>query len=182
MFRLLFALAIISLIRRYKKPYNLISVTTPILQEELFKARLYHEILTTVHFVDIRDLEKNANQINIKIIDLREQCYKFNFCVHMITLNTIHNRFNKIKHKINSLLKLSNNTRQKRGLFNVVGNWNHVLFGTMSADDEERINKQIDDVYNNTGHIVVLLNNQTTIMKNALRKFENITDNPLLKK
>lgn len=176
MLRLLFTLTIISCIRGDDKPYNLIPVTTPILQEELFKAKLYHEIWTTIHFVDILDLEKRANEMNITIQDLRNQCDTFPYCHFKIQLDDVHNKLHSIKQKIDSLLSLSSNKRQKRGLFNIVGTIQHFLFGTMSADDAERINAQIDDVYNNTGHIAVLLNNQTAIMKNTLRKFINITN------
>ncbi|XP_058806665.1 uncharacterized protein LOC131673035 [Phymastichus coffea] len=162
--------------RRVGSPINVSFITVSILQDELFKARLYHEIWTTVHFVDMNDLVHSAKQLNINIQDLQHKCSLYDYCIHAQSLNSIRNKFKKIQREIYSLLSLSHEKREKRGLFNIVGTVQHYLFGTMLADDAERINRDIDLVYNRTGRIAILVNNQTAIMQSTLREFVNLTD------
>ncbi|XP_008214434.1 uncharacterized protein LOC103317657 [Nasonia vitripennis] len=178
MFCLIFALAFLLHIRGDENsPYELIPITTPILREELFQAKLYHEIWTTIHFVDILELESHANEVNTTLQDLRNQCSTFKPCIYGIELDHMYKSLYSIQQKIDFLVSLSDKKSEKRGLFNIVGTIQHFLFGTMSADDAERIDKQIDDVYNHMGHIATLLNDQTAIIKSTLRKFINITEN-----
>lgn len=172
---LVLALSLVVFSRGFEK-YNLIPVTSPILQEELFKAKIYHETWTTVHFFDMTDLVKNADQLNLNIHDLEVECFAYIFCSHGKTLNALQMKIKKIQGTINALLSLSHDKREKRGLFNIVGTIQHYLFGTMSADDAGRINEQIDSVYNKTGSVAILINNQTAIMQSTIQKFVDITE------
>ena len=154
--------------------YKATPITTPILREDLFQARLYHEIWSTIHFVDLQDLLKDEVQLKTQLNQLMYQCNQVTFCNHRNSLRTLTLRHGRIKNKISSIISL-NDHRVKRGLINAVGTVSKFLFGTMSADDADTINKQIDEVYNTTGNIARLMTNQTTIIRSSLRQFENMT-------
>ena len=43
--------------------YTIKPITTPILRKKLFQARMYHEVWTTIHFINLHDLRKDSTQI-----------------------------------------------------------------------------------------------------------------------
>ena len=172
---LLHIILFISVVHGYSRGdrYTITNITTPILREELFQAHMYHEVWTTIHFVDLHDLRKDSTQIKNYIFSMIELCENHSGCNHQSSLNALSVRHLKIEDKINVLFELKGD-RRKRGLINAVGSVTKFLFGTMSADDAEAINKQINDVYNTTANISTLMKNQTSIMKNSIQQLDKL--------
>lgn len=150
--------------------YNVTSITSPILQEHLFDTYLYHEVWTTVHYVEINDLKDQSRRLGNDINVLFDSCKKYKYCFHEASLKALQARFEQTESKINILFSLSGQ-RKKRGLINGIGSIMKFLNGTMSSDDAERINAEINDVYSN---IPKSLKNQTTIIKNTIGQFTKV--------
>ena len=153
--------------------YNVTTVTSPILQEDLFNAYLYHEVWTTVHFVEIKDLKDQSYSLGNHITHLLDACQNYHTCNHEASLKALRNRYKRIETKINVLLDIGGQ-RKKRGLVNAVGTAMKFLFGTMSTGDAEKINEQINDVYNNTANIAKLMKNQTYVIKSTVSQIKNV--------
>lgn len=154
--------------------YDLQPINTPILHEELFQARLYHETWDSVYFLDI--LELNADIIQVKDYTrlIMQHCNSLiGKCTMTKTIGTLGQRINKLSNRYDNIRELSAR-RQKRGLFNFIGTATKYLFGTMNANDAENINNDIDEVYNKTRGIATLIKNQTSLLQATLSQVEKI--------
>ncbi|XP_043479933.1 uncharacterized protein LOC122509757 [Leptopilina heterotoma] len=154
--------------------YKVTPINTPIFQEELFDVRLYHEVWTTVHFADLRDIIEDIKQIEKHIDNLSYVCTKFEGCNHKVSIDKLYSRNNKIKDRMDTLISL-NSHKRKRGIFNLGGLILRYIFGTLTEDDANVINNEITNVYNNTAGIAKLLKNQTSIIKTDIRIFEKLS-------
>ena len=66
--------------------------------------------------------------------------------------------------------------RYKRGLFNIIGSGMKYLFGTMRANNANEISNEIDNIDKRNSQIVVLLRNQTSLVRNAIVILEHYSN------
>ena len=91
--------------------YTIKPITIPILREELFQARMYHEVWTTIHFINLHDLRKDSTQIKDYIFSIIELGENHSGCSHQSSLNALRVRDIKIEQKINTLFELKSDRR-----------------------------------------------------------------------
>ena len=76
--------------------YNVTPVNSPILQEDLFDAYLYHEVWTTIHYVEIKDLKDQAYSLGNYIEHLSNSCKGFHTCNHEASIRALQARYKRI--------------------------------------------------------------------------------------
>lgn len=64
----------------------------------------------------------------------------------------------------NEEIIFTNSRRERRGLVNGIGLAAHYLFGTLSSEDADYYNSQIDLARKNENHLMSLIKNQTSII------------------
>ena len=154
--------------------YNMTKVTGPIIREELFEAYLYNEVWTTIHYIDLKDLRSDLIQLQLHLDKIREKCQQQTACNHLSTMKILQGKFVLIQARYSILTQMAN--RYKRGLFNIIGSGMKYLFGTMSANDTNEISNEIDNIYKRISQTVVLLRNQTSLVRNAMVKLEHYSN------
>lgn len=153
------------------KGFTVQNVTSPVIKEDLFKAYLYNEVWDTIHFADLTDVASDVSILQLHLEKLSTTCKKFKGCYHERSITSLQNRFSKIRTQFFSLTKVA--SRQKRGLFNFIGEGLRYLFGSMSASDAEHINNDIDEVYTKNSKVAQLISNQTSLIRTTLVKLQN---------
>ena len=74
------------------------------------------------------------------------------------------NRINNLKQLANHLKTLTH-TRNKRGLFNIIGSISKSLFGTLDNDDLTLINENMDKLFDDNNKIKTIIVNQTALIR-----------------
>ncbi|KAL6252209.1 hypothetical protein P5V15_009231 [Pogonomyrmex californicus] len=117
--------------------------------------KLMNQVQTTWKLViklDINTLEKRARQMENYLDQTNERCKSIIGSVQF-TCKNIMQKMQKDNAKLTQLLTRLRTiyyTRDsKRGLINAIGAINKTLFGTMDAEDEEHLNKQIQMLQEN---------------------------------
>lgn len=162
-------------VSRSNGSYNITEAKQPVIQEKLFEARVYHETWNTIHFIELSDVKTDISQLVMHISQLAERCVGYPKCTMTQSIKAARTRILKMKHRINALQRAAPQ-RTKRGLFNFIGSGIKFLFGSMSADDAEKINNDIDEVYSKSKGITILIKNQTSLLQSTIQNLETIKD------
>lgn len=131
--------------------------------EHLGQAKLYHQRFRLIGTIDTSYLSKQYEtiwQMNNEASDVCQQK-----CNELHEINLMRTRLKRAYNNIQIIQHVSSRTRRRRGLINMVGTLSKTLFGTLSNDDLDYINNEIDKLYKHTNTISQGLSNQTKIIK-----------------
>lgn len=149
-----------------------------VIKEKLFNARLYHEVYNTIHFIELKELRANTKSLMYHLETLENRCQENQQCNTMRSIKAMKSRLGKINQRQKNIIYKKG--RSKKGLFNFVGTGTKFLFGTMDADDAEKIDADIDKIYAKNLETITLLKNQTTITKSLITELETYRNNQLI--
>ena len=167
MFLLLAILVSIQLSNGHPLEYNVTYYNNPILYEHFGNGYLYNDIWQTLHFFDISEIWRQTGVTLKQVENLTLKCQQYKNCTMINNLRDIKTNTEVMVGRVATLLQLTA-SRKKRGLINAVGTGLHYLFGTMDNDDAESIAHTLNNVYNHSSNTILLVKNQTTIVKNLL--------------
>lgn len=156
-----------------KADYNVTKFAEPILKENFGTTYLYHEEWTTLHFIDTKDIIIEATNLRQHLSKLIKLCSSSAYCNSADATQTLMTRMELLNQRLETISLLTKNSRNKRGLMNFVGKGLKFMFGTMDSDDAESISHTLDNVYDHSSKTILLVKNQTTIVKNLLLTVEN---------
>lgn len=137
-----------------------------VIKETLFEAYLYRRTWTIIHFIELKDLFAQGNEIDKKLQDLKYICSGNQNCTQINALRLLEKRLKIPQQLQNSLF--NNVFRKKRGLFNIVGEVHKILWGSLAASDIEYFNAEIDKLYNHTNDAISFVSNETRITQDIL--------------
>jgi len=89
------------------------------------------------------------------------------------TVSILKTKLQKVKDKLYTILPRQ---RQRRGIFNGLGSIIKVVTENMDANDQEKIEKALEDKEQRTNKISKIINEQTEFEKEIIIRFNNITD------
>lgn len=178
----LLALIIVCTISIVFADYNVTNYNEPILKEHYGTTYLYSEEWTTLHFIDMNEVNIEFLNLDTHLKNLIMQCTNLQ-CNSKEALEALKNRMDGLSERLKTIsmmsknrlykrspLITSNGNRHKRGLFDVVGKGLNFLFGSMDADDAKHIANTLDNIYDHSSNAILLVKKQTTIVKNLLVK------------
>lgn len=146
------------------------------MKETLSDAYLYRQSWTVIHFTEIRDLMKEGIQIQNKLKELKLICDKANNainskCTKQVAIKLLDERFKSVITLQHDLVET--HSRKKRGLFNVVGEFHKILWGSLSNSDLEYFNQEIDRLYNHSNTAILLNKEAVHITQDVLETIKN---------
>lgn len=147
--------------------------------ERIGNLQFYLTEWTLVTFVSLEGLEQEYTVINRGLARLKSACdnpgfsynnYFLNFTVctndvKMLEINFL--EISKSRRVIRSLV----GHRDKRGLINAVGSIQKFLFGTLSADDGEYYDSQLQQITGNLGDSLALIRDQSQVVQASIDRY-----------
>ncbi|XP_043273398.1 uncharacterized protein [Venturia canescens] len=143
--------------------------------EYLGNTRFFHETYNVISYYNLDELTWEESEITKGLNFVENLCSQN--CTEKRLIQRLREQLNIIrndKYTLFSTIGVPTLYRNKRGLFDFVGKISKILFGTMSADDAEYYNKEIDAVHNDNKRIGELFRNQTHIIQLFLQKSEGL--------
>ena len=110
---------------------------------------------------------------------------KPNFCNSMLdTVKREYEKLQELKKLVLQLIRTERNThRQKRGIFNLVGQVAHSLFGMLDSDSEEFYNHKISQLEEEQVNWLKLMHEQTIVVRSTLKSvnqtLQDVSNNEL---
>lgn len=145
------------------------------LLEEVATAFIHHNEWTFINVFNLTELEEEINVIEDYYDNLESQLKAgptFPFVYqHVGRRKSLVLDARKLLNDIYKLIGLPN-ARPKRGVFDFVGQISKTLFGTLSSEDADYYNKEIDKLYQTNEQFSNLISNQTTIIKSLV--YDNV--------
>lgn len=119
-------------------------------QIKLRTVEVVNQTSTILHIIDTKELSNIVDQLesNIKSLNLYNR-------------EIIEMEIKVIKSKLKTITSV--NSRQKRGLFNFIGNVEKWLIGVMDDDDRKEIFEHLDTIDKNNHNIIDTVNKQISI-------------------
>ncbi|XP_076392633.1 uncharacterized protein LOC143265281 [Megachile rotundata] len=146
--------------------------------EPLGQLRLFTEEWRVISYLPLEDLIQQEAHIEEGIRSIRK-----------LDIGGLHNRTiyqlercllqaRKDRERLFSSVgyELSWSKRVRRGVFNFIGDVSKILFGTMSNEDAEYYNREIDLVHKDNKRNAELFKNQTNILKVVLERNDNLLE------
>ncbi|XP_034946221.1 uncharacterized protein [Chelonus insularis] len=143
--------------------------------EYLGDVRFFHETYNVVSYINLDELTFQESEIMKGLNMVNTFCNEN--CTEANLIKKIRNQFETFrqdKYKLFSAIGVRNLVREKRGLFNFVGQLSKILFGTMSSDDAIYYNNEIDAIHRDNKRISELFRNQTYILQLTIHKTESL--------
>lgn len=143
-------------------------------------------LIVTTNCIEVIPIQSGNGFVHIQVEEVKPIDY-YNTIIHKINISSFQDQFqdfiinipkNKlIDFKIEQIKKLLLVfKRHKRGLFNVVGDIESFLFGTMDSNDKEEIMKAIYDNEDNNFNIAKKINEQIYINYQIEEEFKNLSN------
>lgn len=157
--------------------------------ENLGELSIFRDHWKLINYVNLKPLEDKENVLNFYIFKIKTLCYsKFKFdivCSGSQELQRIQRKLETLKTEretINDMIGRFDDenhsdhsgTRNRRGVFDFVGQISKILFGTLDSSDADYYNEQIDLVYNNSKQLTELYKKQISVMQSTLNEYSDI--------
>ena len=163
-------------ISEYQPPFIIETNNEAVVKETLFDAHLYRRTWTVIHVIELNELIKEGTLIEEKLQQLKNICvkdsenkliYEKSNCTKKTGIDLLQKRFLSTVNLQDSLFNF--HLRKKRGLLNMVGEVNKILWGNLANSDLEYINQEIDKLYSNTKEAILLEEKSIQITQNTLK-------------
>lgn len=141
--------------------------------QQLATLRPYHTTWNLVTYINTNGLRARRMQLLENLEAVKAYCNKLatacSVSGQLATLRTRLTSTEKTESTLEQLLPPAGETtkRTKRAPFRFVGKINKILYGTMDADDAERIAGQIESLENTTLNLAEIVQNQTHIIRSS---------------
>ena len=133
-----------------------------IYSEELGQAQLYHDTWNIILGVGTNDIDDRLGSLQSAFAAASYQC---DDCLERFELNLIQSRTQRLDKQRGLLNQLLGKKRNKRGFFNFIGDVSKTLFGTLSENDMNYINKELDKLFKDNTILSTGISNQTKVIK-----------------
>ena len=130
--------------------------------EELGQAQLYHDTWNIIFGVGTNDIDDRLGSLQSAFSTASYQCDN---CLERFELNLIQSRIQRLDKQRSLLNQLLGKKRNKRGFFNSIWDVSKTLFGTLSENDMNYINKELDKLFKDNTILSEGISNQTKVIK-----------------
>nr|CAH7768152.1 unnamed protein product [Callosobruchus chinensis] len=177
--KLLVQVAAALLVVRSTKAQDEISVTTlkaPIFPYHVGNAKIPQNFHTFIHYIDTHPLVQQLSNIQSSykqladILNFSESDTSNNHISLSGSLTHTKILITEASRKLNNIIPHS---RQKRGLLNIIGTSSKFLFGTMDADDEQKINNAIYELQTTENSVQNQLKMQVSLTKELIDNYKS---------
>ncbi|XP_018329765.1 uncharacterized protein LOC108740072 [Agrilus planipennis] len=115
----------------------------------------------------IEQVEKLINKVRTIENSLKNQAHSY---VHTVILDK---QLKYLKRNVDIINNSLLSKRNKRGLINGVGTIFHYLFGTMDADEDQDIQKSVNELQLSNKNILTLVDRNVHIVKDTIKSFND---------
>jgi hypothetical protein len=159
------------------KDIEVTPVESQVLPFHLGPGRIIENQHTFIHFIDTNSLSELLDDTINQFKTINNTFNSTTPSKTNIYKNTLENLLTHTNHIITEakikLINIKPNTRNKRGLLDIIGKTSKFLFGTLDSDDGEKFNKAINTLLNNDKILSKQIELQTSLNSHLIDNYNN---------